>query len=285
MKKLLLSLALLLAATVAQAGYILTGSGSGGATSQGPTPQSKSANYTMTGTDSVIYASSLITAISTITLPSAAALNGQVVDIYKVDSTTMPVVILAASGQTIVGMSTVTLNAYGAHQGLRSDGSATWYPIGDIYSPPSFMGNNQDVASAATLVASTTYHQAWNLKQPCDTKSFSFANGVQSGKLVFTIHNAYGHLMVSSGPVTVPSAASNVMAIPRVNLQPGLYYIGFGFDNATATISRYMSNFPGGAYSKSNGIPIITELGNPPAFDNGSTRSPAITVQCYGGAP
>lgn len=258
----------------------------------------KTSNYTMTGSDHVIFASSTLTTISTMTLPFANALapRSQEAIIWKSDGSTTPVSIIAPVGDTIVGLSTISLASQGSNQTLYSDGVHTWWPQGTIAHPPAFMGNNQDIGSAAATVASTTYHQAWDLSQPCDTKSITYNIGATGGaSMTWGVYDRYGNLKVSSGPFVIAGTGNQNTLVPRFTLQPGLYYLAVGFSNASATITRYMSNLvaagmSGGAYSKAQGLDATTgamlpSIGFPPVFENNSTRSPAIITSCYNGAP
>lgn len=258
--------------------------------------QTKTSNYTMTNADAVIFASSTITAISTITLPSASTACSQgscnEIEVFKVDLATTPVIIIPQGSDTIAGLSRVMLHAYGAHQKLITDGVSTWYPRGPIAGPPQLIGNNQDIASAAALVASTTYHQPILLTQPCDTKSIGIHITVTGNTMSYGVYNNFGELVTSSGPFTTPAAGDRFIAVPKFNLQPGYYYLAMGVSSVTPTITRYASNQVGGILSKAAGMSSVTgqmisSIGNPPVFDatGVSNRAPAFTLQCYSGVP
>ena len=241
--------------------------------------------FTMTSTHTIVTSSATALLRSTGTLPSAGSGTGQWLEITKVDTSTQPVIIVPVAGDTIVGLSTLTLSAYGSTVRLQAKTANTWYTEG-FQSVPAFYGSNQDIAGAAAGVASTTYHQALYITSPCDTKQIMFNVGTDSGKLYFGLYDQYGKLILSSGPFSAGGTSTRSIAIPKVNLQPGLVYTAFGADNATITFTRYASNMIGaGMYSKSVNIPLATNIGVPPAFDNASTRSPALVLQCYGAAP
>lgn len=259
----------------------------------------KTSNYTMTGADHIIFASSTATStnfITTVTLPSASAVptGGQEVSIWKIDQSTIPVAIVPQGVDTIAGISTITLVTYGINQMFISDGNKTWYPVGKLHHPPAYMGNYTDIAGAAALVASTTYHQPWELQEPCDVKSASFhETGATSGRMVIGIYDQFGNLVVSSGPFVTPAAGDDTINLQKTNLQPGLYYIAMGVNQASApTFTRYQSNQVGGSYSKAAGASfptsgLIASIGNPPSFDAKGTSNlaPAMTINCWNGAP
>lgn len=242
--------------------------------------------WTMTSTMTTVTANATSTSRSTGTLPSAGSTaTGQTIDITKIDTSTQPVVILPASGDTIVGLSTITLQAYGSTVRLQAKAANTWFPI-NYQGTPAFYGNNGDVASAAAGVASTTYHQAIYVTSPCDTKQITFNVGTNSGSVDFGIYDQFGTLVLSSGPFIAGGTGTRTVAMQKVNLQPGLYYTAFGADNGTITFTRYASNMLGaGMYSKASNLPFASSIGYPPVFDNSSARSPALTLSCWGAAP
>lgn len=254
----------------------------------------KTSNYTMIGTDDVIFASFTAIGGGTITLPSAIN-SGQIVEITKVDGSTQPTAIVPAQGQFIVNVGTVVLNAMGARQELISDGGSTWWPHNmGLYSHSGFIGNNQDVASAAQGTSSTTYFQSWNLTSPCAVKSFTYHVTVSTGGGSFGVYDQWGNLRVSTtvamsgSPGDITSNVSTMTAI--TTLQPGLYYIATAFTNSATsngpTVTRYASDFVGGSFSKATtSWPLTQSLGYPITFDNNSGRMYAVTVQCWDISP
>lgn len=117
-------------------------------------PKLKTSNYTLTAADQVIYASSTITAISTMTLP--AVVSGQRIQITKVDKSTTPVVVLAASGENIyaIGLTTITLLNYGNSISLIGDSvNKTWY---DENAHGPVLAGRLDLTGLTGAVAQTT---------------------------------------------------------------------------------------------------------------------------------
>lgn len=252
------------------------------------TPTAKTSAYTMTSADRVVFASSTLgQQITTVTLPSASALLGQMVSIYKADKSTIPVVIVTPAGgaDTIVGLSTIPLFGYGSGQDLISDGNHTWFPVGGpLKAPETFIGHDELAGSPGALTANTMYFMTVRVNAPCTVKSIRYKGGTASGNMSVAMYDYNGQVVLSSGPFTMASGSSNgeqaTLAVP-VYVQPGVYYLGVGLDNGTGTLGRYGINGAAGYFSlASNVSPPAASI--TPSAGGSSNNQPAVGLMCAG---
>ena len=268
------------------------------------------ASVTLDSTFSYIQAASTfsaagtVIAITTVTLPSAAAAPFKEFAIFKVDGTTTPVTVAAASGQTIDGYPTIALCSKGMGVTLVSDAVNNWNVKGNYPVCENMTGQPNDSSAAAALVASDTYYSPFKLTAPCDLKHIKFTIGTQSGVYAFNIRRfnpSTGNLelILSTGTagaagITVPAAANGLtleLHDPAIqnnhtHLPAGQYYYGWGFDNATATITRWQSGEIGVLIDLTD-----ANLLTPPANIHvaslnlvNSARSPSVKIGCWNGS-
>lgn len=103
-----------------------TGLSWGNVATNSHTTVTKNSNYTATASDEVILVNAGSGSV-TITLPSATA-NKRMYDVKKIDASSNPVIIAAASGQTVDGGSSATVKVQYASVSVISDGS-NWFVV------------------------------------------------------------------------------------------------------------------------------------------------------------
>jgi hypothetical protein len=211
---------------------------------------------------------------------------GQVLSIYKVDTGTVPIVVVPNSGaDTIVGLSTFSLFGYGSNQDLISDGNHTWYPFnGPLRAPEAFIGHDELAGSPGTLTANTMYFMTVRVNSPCAIKTGRMKVSTASGNMSVAMYDLAGHVVVSSGPFAVPASGNSQgesFAMPPVTIQPGIYYLGMGADNGTASVGRYGINGGGGYFSLATNVsPPAANI--TPAAPGSSNAQPAVALMCAG---
>ncbi|RYF66035.1 MAG: hypothetical protein EOO39_23770 [Cytophagaceae bacterium] len=114
----------------------------------------KTSSYTLTTADSFLIANAAGGAL-TVTLPTAVGTNGRTYTIKKSDSSANQVTILAASGQTIEGSASLTLNSQWQYSILTSDG-LNWIITGGntVASNVAFAFTNVPSANVSTQITS-----------------------------------------------------------------------------------------------------------------------------------
>lgn len=193
-------------------------------------PNIKTANYTITSTDTIINASGTIT----ITFPSLTNGTSQQVIVTKVNKSTQPVTINVGS-QVMFTTTTFLLNAPGQSMWLYSDGS-NWSPL-RTPNTPMYIGFPDDPNSAAIVTASTTYCRAANVPDYLgitDVRVNVGAQALQSSVAVYQDGvkiSSSNFTTIGTGKVTIPL---NTVAY----LHPGVAWVCFGSQSATTSVTR-----------------------------------------------
>jgi hypothetical protein len=252
-----------------------------------PSDNLKNANYVALSTDTVILASGTLAGI-TITLPSAASNQGQVLSIIKVSQSSYTVTIAANGTDTIEGTGTIKLNAFGQKATIKSIGSVnnlgTWVGWGDGIqrTPPYVAAVPAGVAASAWYGSSVAVITSVYTNVPINVSTMVYRIGATaSGNCDIGIYDSNGNLLWSRGSFVCPAQASpNVQTFPMVNLPSGYYYLAFTADNTTLTIQKQSANLMGGAASYVNTFPLPSTIN----ISTGTTNSPlSIGLRVNGG--
>lgn len=183
-----------------------------------------------------------VNAASKITITLPAASSKQSVYIAKVDASSVPVMISAGTGDTIVGLSTITLCGYGAQQELLADGTNTWLPVGRLNQCPQLFGDNGDVGAAAAGAINTSYYELGYLSDPAKMYGMQVSIGTSSGNLDVGIYDIGCNRLASSGSTGSPGTGIQAINFTSpVNLQPGWYWRAVAVDNTSITMTRTAS--------------------------------------------
>lgn len=200
----------------------------------------KTANYVVTSTETVILASTTAAGM-TVRLPSSNYFNkGRVLTISKVDQSTGAVVILSSGTDVIAGKGTVTLNSFMQTDSIMADGMGHWIPWGQgLQMTPDFVGPGFQGTSANTIgTTSAAVCGVFTTQVPVTLSTVTVHVAVASGNMDAGVYDILGNRLASSGSVAVPAAGRGQLAMTsRVNLSPGTYWMCISVDNTTATLS------------------------------------------------
>lgn len=208
----------------------------------------KSADYTLTSTDTVVLASCTASGGCIQTLPAASNTN-QVLTITKVDTSSQTVIVRAAGSDLIGGTTTqLFLHALNSSVRLASDGSK-WWPLGALPSIPPFLGFNGDPNTAQAVATSSNVHYI-GIYVPVPVTAFGIRLnfGVISGTADVGIYDSDysgnpANKLASSGATAIPGTGVRELDFTsQVNLQPGPYWLAVDVSNTVATITRFSTN-------------------------------------------
>lgn len=213
----------------------------------------KTANYTLTSTDTVVLASCTANGGCIQTLPAASNTN-QVLTITKVDTSSQTVTVKAAGSELIGGTTTqLFLHALNSSVRLASDGSK-WWPLGVLPSIPPFIGPNGDPNTAQAVATSSNVHYIGvYVPTPCTAYAIRLNFGLTSGTADLGIYDSDysgnpANKLASSGATTIPGTGVRQFNFTAdVNLQPGPYWLSVDVNNTVATITRFSTNANTGA--------------------------------------
>lgn len=214
------------------------------------TSPTKTANYTMTPADSVIFASAPINVNNMIiTLPTASQALNQSVTIYRADVSTRSVQVQAAGTDLISGTtSAFFLPAKGQSITMQSDGVSNWWAS---HTPmtPGVMGNIAIPNSALAVAASSAYCFPFNVPDFVYVATMSWENGAAAGNYDIGIYdtedvNGVSKLLVSSGTTATPALGYHGVNFVAKNviLHPGSMWYCIGSTNTTTTINRFSTS-------------------------------------------
>lgn len=224
------------------------------------------ANYSATGLEGPINASnaSLTTAI-TVTLPACTS-TGTIIPFEDVGLTTGTIIVQASGTDLIYSTGSYRFNNYGGggmfECSYPGNNPSRWTIFG-LTSNPQILGpSNSATASAWTSSSQTITSQAFYVANPVWVCSYNYNIGVQNGnENIGTYQVDNMALVISTGPILVPSSGIAQTNITPVLLSPGWYLNALQFSNTTATASRIGATSNYGAYAETTTSPLA--LPNP----------------------
>lgn len=189
---------------------------------------------TITSTMSVILASPAAgNAKITLTLPDAATNPGLDMMIYKVDSSTVQVVIQGAGTDMIESTGTAFLNAKFQHASLHSLGSAGWGSgLGGIqYTPHTIQTVSMDNAAYITGTSSIAVQCPVYNPVPSLVTAFRADKSAGGGFLSFGIFDRNGRYLIGVSTVATVAGPNNYSLTTPFQLAPGWYKVAVMLSN------------------------------------------------------
>jgi hypothetical protein len=216
-------------------------------------PNIKTANYTVTSTDTIIVASGTIT----ITMPSLTAGTSQQVIISKINLSTQPVNITFPSGLVAGVTNYVQLFAPGQSAEFYSDGT-NWnvkkWPLNQPY-----IGTNAEPNSANVVVASTVYCYAYQATDFYGGYAIGFDAAAQALQSQVGFYDYSGNVISTSAFTTIGTGFQKISLAKVGYGAPGVVWVCFGSQSATTSLTRYSTGSAiKGACSFANGLPLPT---------------------------
>jgi|GEM_PF-3140155 len=199
---------------------------------------------TLTGSDSVIFASAALNAGRiTFTLPAANTRLGQSILIAKVDRSSAIIRVESAGTDMIQSTRAVNMFAPGQKIKLISDGLTKWYADGPLPYQTAFLGNIAEPNSAAgTAISSNTHYCPLTVTEPVFATGIRYdvgATGV-NGRIDVAIMDIYGTRLANSGSVLVAGTGLRTTAFTTaIGLLPGIYYYALTFNTVAVTLTRF----------------------------------------------
>lgn len=253
---------------------------------------SVSTSYTITSTDTVVFASGTLTGngVTTYTLPFStnAFINnsGQVVHIIKVDGSTGTVRITTQGSDLIFGTTVAfTINAQGQYCDLLADNAHNWWPGPGgcqatpprLYSQP-FTESGSFTETASSSIAISPFY----VPVPVAVMGFTYAATTNTGNLAFGILDSNGNVVMSTGPFpTGSSGGRSILTTPKM-IPPGNYYIATQINNNTTVLDGNGTN-AGGMTGCSSYNETAMGIVNVTLGTSACNATPAVSVLVAGG--
>lgn len=218
----------------------------------------------------VVLASATASASVTYTLPAATS-TGSIVQVFKVDGGTHPVIVQRTGSDLIGGTTTqFRINTQGASAELKADGLTDWWgriPADLMYYSPGM----RPTTTASVITASDTIIVPININEYFTARGFILQQTASSGQICAAIYDARSRVrLATTGSVLSAGTGLQIYNFTSpVHLKPGSYYMAVATDNATLSIVRCSSQSGFGNMAASSHMPLPATLANPPGNQSG----------------
>jgi hypothetical protein len=220
----------------------------------------------------VVLASATATGSVTYTLPAATS-TGSIVQVFKVDGATHPVIVQRAGSDLIGGTTTqLRINTQGASAELKADGLAGWWgriPADLMYAGPE---NKWGMTTGAVVAANQAIVLAFNLTEYFTARGVILQITASSGNIDVGLFDARTRVkLASSGATGSPGTGQQFINFTApVHLKPGSYYVATATDNTTFAGTRCANQSTFGAMIASTHYPLPDTLSDPPGSQTGT---------------
>lgn len=239
----------------------------------------KTANYSVTSTDTIILASCTVSASITVTLNISSSVANQELTIIKVDGSTWPVLVTIdpSSVDFIESTRTFRINSQYQKVQLYAGITSLWLapkglPADFQYIPVSPNGGTDTAVALAG--SSTAIVQSFNLSDYTTTTGIFIQVVNPPGKTLMNcaIYDARTLAQVAASTSMIVGTGLTLMPFATAaHLRPGSYYAAVESDNTTVTVTRCGSQSGFGSMVTTGTVyPLPAKLSNPPGNQTGN---------------